>query len=168
MRDVEAKIHVVNGDTVRSFLERKWALFFKYLNINFIYEPERLPDGVSAIGYLPDFLIHEKLYLEIKPSIEIARQELNKPYGFVRETNKRLLVVVGDPPGETIIAVFKQKDGSINTNDVSWISWESLDSKTDIDICRETAAANYAKNEVIIGIETPIARCVDRFSRFRK
>lgn len=164
MRDIESKICVVGNNVVRSILERRWILFFKRLGINFEYEPERFPDGVTNIGYLPDILIYKELYLEIKPTVEIARQEIRKPYGFVRETNKRLLIVIGDPPAERITAIIRRENNTVTHKDVSWMSWEHLQEKTDIDICREAAAANYALNEVDISIYTPIQRCLAKIS----
>jgi len=158
MRDIESKMYAVKGDVVRSLLERRWLLFFSRLGIDFEYEPERFPDGVSSIGYLPDILIHGKLYLEIKPTLEIARQESRKPYGFVRQTNKRLLVVIGAPPGERMIAIIKTEDNKVAHRDVSWVSWEHLCKKTDVDSCREKAAANHAINDIDISLATPIHR----------
>ena len=167
MRDIESKISVIGDNVVRSYLERKWALFFQRLKIDFEYEPERLDDG-SNLGYLPDFLIHKELYLEIKPTIEIARKELKKPYGFVRETNKRLLIVIGDPPGERIIALIRLDNNNITYKDVSWMSWEHLERKSNLDIHRETAAANYALNEVDVSIHTPIQRYLSKIMPHKK
>ena len=166
MRDIESKISVIGDNVVRSYLERKWALFFQRLKIDFEYEPERLADG-SNLGYLPDFLIHKELYLEIKPTIEIARKELKKPYGFVQETNKRLLIVIGDPPGERMTALIRL-DNKITYKDVSWMSWEHLGKKSDLDIQRETAAANYALNEVDVNIHTPIQRYLSKIMPYGK
>lgn len=162
MRDAESKVCVVGKNIVRSMLERRWALFFDRLNIDCEYEPERFSDGVSKAGYLPDFLIHGKLYLEIKPTFEIAMQESKKPYGFVRETDKRLLIVIGDPPGHRMLAIIKTEDNEITYRDVTWMSWEHLGKKTDIDIGRGTAAANYALGEVDVSIHTPIQRVLSK------
>lgn len=168
MRDAESKICAVDNDVVRSLLERRWILFFKYLNIDFKYEPERFEDGISNMGYLPDFLIHENLYLEIKPTIEIAREELKKPYGFVRKTNKRLLIVIGNPPGERILAIFRSDNNKITYKDVTYISWETLREKSDFNGYRETAAANYAINKIDLNINTPIQRYLSRYSYHKK
>lgn len=162
MRDAEAKLCVVGKDSVRSMLERRWLLFFKRMNIDFEYEPERFPDGVSNIGYLPDMLVHGELYLEIKPTVEIAREEIRKPYGFVRETNKRLLIAIGEPPGDRVIAIMRLDDGRVTYKDVTWMSWAHLGMRSDIDICVETAAANYAMNEADTKIDTPLHRALSK------
>lgn len=164
MRDIDSKLNVFESDIFRSLLERKWALFFKYLGISFKYEPERFSDG-TTIGYLPDFLIYGKLYLEIKPTIEIAMNELKKPHGFVKETGSKLLIVIGDPPGTKMLAVVKREDGEIEHNDVSWIAWNTMDKRTKLDESREIAAVNYVNGEVDNKMTTHIARGLDKINR---
>lgn len=165
MRDVDAKLHVVSGSKVRSLLERRWIIFFNYLGVDVEYEPERFKDGVSNIGYLPDMLIHEKLYLEIKPTIEILRDEIKKPYGFVRNTGKRLLIVVGNPPGDMVLAIFKRENNSVGYKYVRDVSWHSLSKRNDIDIHKEKSAAMSAMNNIDSSLSTPIARCLDSLKK---
>ena len=159
MREYESKTCVVDNVVVRSILERKWALFFKYLKIKFIYEPERFQDGTSVV-YLPDFLIHDKLYIEIKPSIEIAMKEIRKSHEFVKRTDKRLLLAIGNPPGDKILAIVKQGNNTPRHSDVNWMSWNTLTQKQDIDIFREKSIANFVANKIDVSLATPIARCL--------
>jgi hypothetical protein len=57
---------VYKGYRFRSRLEARWACFFDAMGFGWTYEPEGfvLADGTR---YLPDFLIDDKLYAEVKP-----------------------------------------------------------------------------------------------------
>lgn len=49
--------------TFRSTLEASWAVMFDHLGWNWRYEPFRLN------GWIPDFILEEKLLVEIKPNL---------------------------------------------------------------------------------------------------
>jgi hypothetical protein len=56
-----------NGIKMRSILEVRWAIYFDFLGVQWIYEPVKfkIPGHKS---YTPDFfLVNEKVFLEIKP-----------------------------------------------------------------------------------------------------
>ncbi len=55
----------------RSALEARWAVFFDYLGLEYIYEPhcEEVETGGREVTYKPDFLLPIlDIYVEIKPS----------------------------------------------------------------------------------------------------
>jgi hypothetical protein len=56
----------VYGCNFRSQLEARWAVFFTYAGIPWQYEPRLLPlpDGRN---YLPDFLLWDSVWCEVKP-----------------------------------------------------------------------------------------------------
>jgi hypothetical protein len=57
------------GCRFRSRLEARWAVFFDTLGLKWRYEPE----GFSidwAVNYLPDFLVDDVGWIEIKPNTE--------------------------------------------------------------------------------------------------
>ena len=65
--NIESKPTKFKGILFRSQLEARWAYYFEFLSIKWIYEPKRffLKDGKS---YLPDFYFPEiNLYAEVKP-----------------------------------------------------------------------------------------------------
>lgn len=55
----------LNGIKFRSHLEARWSVCLSALNISWRYEPawHHLPSG----RYLPDFLLADRVWLEIKP-----------------------------------------------------------------------------------------------------
>ena len=54
------------GYRFRSRLEARWAVFFDYLNIKWLYEPEGFDLG-DGLYYLPDFYLPElDLWIEVK------------------------------------------------------------------------------------------------------
>ncbi|MFR7821860.1 MAG: hypothetical protein ACLU30_00550 [Odoribacter splanchnicus] len=85
-----------NGYRFRSRLEARWAVFFKYIHLDYEYEKEgfTLENGLS---YLPDFYIPSMdLYIEIKPSFsEITMDDALKMECF--GNNKQLMVIIGSP-----------------------------------------------------------------------
>lgn len=112
-RGVSSRLACVSGVVTRSLLEAKWLRFFALLNIAADYEPERFPDGMTEIGYLPDMYIHRSIYLEIKPTYRVFADEYRRPYGFVRTTGRSLLVSIGEPPGETVLVLCRRNNGSV-------------------------------------------------------
>jgi len=61
------------GYRFRSRTEARWAVFFEALGVDWLYEPEGfvLEDGTH---YLPDFLIENKFYVEVKGSEPTDRE----------------------------------------------------------------------------------------------
>ncbi len=58
-----------DGYHFRSRLEARWAVFFKTLNIKYLYEPQGF--DIDGVPYLPDFaiLLWKTLWAEVKPAI---------------------------------------------------------------------------------------------------
>lgn len=74
-RDIEATPTTYNGVRFRSRLEARWAVFWDELGVKWEYEPQtfKFLDGKQ---YTPDFWIVDlALWVEIKPSAKIAREE---------------------------------------------------------------------------------------------
>lgn len=63
----EVKPTKFGGVDFKSRLEAKWALFFKEWGIRWEYEPVRFTDGDMI--YTPDFRLHGRDMIEIKPTI---------------------------------------------------------------------------------------------------
>lgn len=104
---------IYDGYRFRSRLEARWAVFFKYSGIRYIYEPEgfRLADGTT---YLPDFYLPDyNTYVEIKSigaiiigrdgsdqlCFESGREDANKYVSFLTEVVKTAIymILIGDP-----------------------------------------------------------------------
>lgn len=87
---------IYNGYKFRSRLEARWAVFFKYLHLDYDYEVEgfKLENGLF---YLPDFYIPSMdLYIEIKPSFsEITMDDALKMECFGEK--KQLMIIIGSP-----------------------------------------------------------------------
>lgn len=104
---------IYDGYRFRSRLEAKWAVYFKYSEIRYIYEPEgfKLADGTA---YLPDFYLPDyNAYVEIKSidaiiinregsgqfSFESGREDAAKYASFLTEVVKTstYIILIGDP-----------------------------------------------------------------------
>lgn len=91
----QGKRTVFAGDCFRSQLEVRWALFFKALDLDYVYEKQ--PYGLLSGWYLPDFWLPKlKVFVEVKPwtggVIDSARyNELAQTTGYP------LLCVQGRP-----------------------------------------------------------------------
>ena len=60
---------VYNGYRFRSRLEARWAVFFDFIGLKYLYEMEGYTNG--TINYLPDFFIPSlDVFIEIKPFTE--------------------------------------------------------------------------------------------------
>ncbi len=93
---IEAIETTWSGFRFRSRLEARWAVFFKSLDIEFLYEPEafRLSDGTV---YLPDFYLPRiKFFAEVKPC-DFTSGELFKAEEITKGTGRQLLMLVGSP-----------------------------------------------------------------------
>lgn len=65
---------VYNGYRFRSRLEARWAMFFDFLGIPYVYEPEGLKIG--GICYLPDFYLPDcKQFFEVKGVMDSDSEE---------------------------------------------------------------------------------------------
>lgn len=51
----------------KSKLEAQWALYLEKLHLKFIYEPQSFKLGTRL--YTPDFLIENRLFIEVKPEV---------------------------------------------------------------------------------------------------
>lgn len=76
-RTQEHKISVVDGVTIRSALEARWATFFSAFGLKWEYEPTsfRLRDGHT---YTPDFKIEGLGWLEVKPTVGLLKESVRK------------------------------------------------------------------------------------------
>lgn len=85
---------VYKGYRFRSRLEARWAMFFDSLDLPYSYEPEGF--DLDGTWYLPDFLIANELWAEIKPNLS-GDGDAAKAERFVLETGKPLAMCWGDP-----------------------------------------------------------------------
>jgi hypothetical protein len=82
-----------NGNYFRSRLEAKWAYFFDWAEIKYVYEPEGFASDDGKHKYLPDFFLpktyqrgyNKGVYIEIKP--EIHEIEYDKYKWFDKPLN---------------------------------------------------------------------------------
>lgn len=147
MRSRAGSLRLVDGVFVRSILEAVWLRFFKALEIEAVYEPERFPDGVTRIGYLPDIYLPEmNLYVEVKPTYAIFQREKDRPEGFVRVTEKRLMVVCGDPEERERYFLIPGSGGHVYTR---WI-----------DRAAPWKARDGVPNDVLVAHESHLSRRV--------
>lgn len=84
-----------DGYLFRSRLEARWAVFFKYLNLAYSYEPEGFK--LKAGFYLPDFLLMDlKYWIEIKP-YGIEWPDDPRYFELAEKTDSLLFVLAGQP-----------------------------------------------------------------------
>lgn len=146
----------IDGYIVRSELEARWIEFFRRIGVDVIYEQERMPDGLSRIGYLPDLVIHREICMEIKPSEEVARAEAAKPFGYVRETGKALVIAVGPPPGDAVGVITRRHDKSIKFDYLRNFNWGLNNSQAQRQA--ERSAAVDCKSERFLGMGSWVVR----------
>lgn len=81
------------GCTFRSRLEAKWAVFFTFAEIPWLYEPRpfALPDGR---GYLPDFLLWGSVWCEVKPFLQTS----DKAQALACANPELCVVLLNGPP----------------------------------------------------------------------
>ena len=94
------------GYRFRSRLEARWAVFFDALKIRWEYEPEGFELG-GGLRYLPDFKLPDDgrfpdMWLEVKPDVVIARNEIDKVWSFAAQLKREarnvgVLVFRGEP-----------------------------------------------------------------------
>lgn len=97
MRTIRHKQAKVYDTITRSKLEARWAIFFRELNLNWKYEPERLY-GSGRI-YLPDFYIEGFGYVEIKPTLQL----------FIEETAEKVAAIAVDHPHIKVYGFFADR-----------------------------------------------------------
>lgn len=106
-----------NGYRFRSRLEARWAVFFDTLEIPYEYEPEGF--DLKDFWYLPDFLLGQCLWAEIKPKdpneIEILKCEL-----LARGTGNRCLILVETPDWKGMYQSV-DKDGLTRLRPIEWL-----------------------------------------------
>jgi hypothetical protein len=106
------------GYRFRSRLEARWAVFFDALNIKWKYEYEGyiLEDGTK---YLPDFLINDEIYAEVKP-FELLPEERHKVELFGKEYP--IILLIGEPQlirYEIIAPPFSKPLDKIKKNEIT-------------------------------------------------
>ena len=85
-----------DGIEYRSRTEARWAVFFRYLNIDFEYEKEGYQ--TSKGWYVPDFwLPEENCWIEIKGAVDGHREHMSKLMEVCMATNTYGFVFVGSP-----------------------------------------------------------------------
>ena len=85
-----------NGNSFRSKIEARWALFFDTLNIKYKYELEGY--DLEGLYYLPDFWLPDlNMFVEIKglPMNETDRQKVKR---LSKISNKKVLILTGSIP----------------------------------------------------------------------
>lgn len=88
-----------NGYRFRSRLEARWAVFFKTMNIKYIYEHEGFDLG-QAGWYLPDFYLPEYDYqVEIKPTDDVPSDEIEKVRSLAKERTDGSVYILHGVPG---------------------------------------------------------------------
>ncbi len=80
----------IYNTTTRSRLEARWAIFFRELNLKWIYEPIALRGGVRS--YTPDFRVQGFGYIEIKPTLELFIQESSERIAAVAHANPNIKI----------------------------------------------------------------------------
>jgi hypothetical protein len=98
-RNVTALETTFGGVTFRSRTEARWAVFFRALDLEYRYEPERL-NLSSGDTYLPDFFLPDlSAYFEVKPhSDAIVTVESVKARTLAEDRPKqRVWLAVGAP-----------------------------------------------------------------------
>jgi len=93
MMEIKAIPTEYKGYKFRSRLEARWAVFFDTMGYEWVYEPEgfELENGTR---YLPDFIIDNTYYVEIKP-VEFNELEILKCKLLAKQTKKEVLMLVG-------------------------------------------------------------------------
>lgn len=77
----------------RSRTEARWAVFFKQLDIKYLYEDQGF--AVDGTGYLPDFLLpSQSIIAEVKPSFDADPDGVQKLRNLVAARGKERGVVL--------------------------------------------------------------------------
>jgi hypothetical protein len=85
-----------DGCLFRSRLEARFAVYFNYLGVEWLYEPEGFELGING-RYLPDFFFPKfKLYAEVKP-IKFNYLEHSKCRRLANLTQCNVIELVGIP-----------------------------------------------------------------------
>lgn len=112
------------GYKFRSRLEARWAVAFDELRIQWEYEPQgyELPDGTQ---YLPDFKLHDKLFVEVKGSLDELGAK--KVLGLASAGHEVLLLEDiphagrGGPDFHALSPAIGRRAGAVQVNQVSLI-----------------------------------------------
>lgn len=93
------------GDCFKSRLEARWAMFFRCLGIEYIYEKESF--GLLSGWYVPDFwLCKERIWIEVKPRFS-DRLDTMRYVELARSTGNPLVCLMGKPEkGKYDVLVF--------------------------------------------------------------
>lgn len=98
---------IYNNQEFRSSLEARWALYFDLIGAEWVYEPDayKLPSG----NYLPDFLVSDKVFVEVKPDSFEAINTESKLEEFAKELrlSDKLVTCVYGAPGPSPFSFIK-------------------------------------------------------------
>lgn len=109
-----------NGYKFRSRLEARWAVFFDQLHVPYLYEPEGF--DLDGVWYLPDFFLQEgialfgsaerlrNVWIEIKPNLDLDKEEKRKAALFTQRTGYELLLIAGDPGQATTLSLITYQE----------------------------------------------------------
>jgi hypothetical protein len=96
---IQAIETLYRGYRFRSRLEARWAVFFDALGLSWKYEAEgyEFPNYPHPIRYLPDFVIQDVGFFEVKGSIPSDEESL-KTLLLCGESKDRCYIAVGEIP----------------------------------------------------------------------
>lgn len=117
MASVQVIPTLFDGHHYRSRLEARYAVLFRELGIEFLYEPEAFRTGKS--GYIPDFFLpHIKFFAEVKPG-NFNPEELAKAQCLAQATGRPVLKLIGEPAAKNYAAIhfIPFDDGSFDFED---------------------------------------------------
>jgi len=99
---IQAKPTIFNGRQFRLRMEARWAVFFDFLHIEYLYEPawDAVKVGWAYVNYKPDYFLPAPLalWVEIKPRHidNLSYLEMLKTIGWTKEYGS-ILILVGQP-----------------------------------------------------------------------
>lgn len=107
--DIEAQPTDYAGVKFRSQLEACWASFFDLNEIEWEYEPIRLP------GWIPDFRLFGKFLCEVKPIPMTGFAVASTEYQWIRKTlGNGQVLIFGDGPSECLACMVHSDGMSIS------------------------------------------------------
>lgn len=102
------------GQNFRSRLEARWAVFFDYLSIKWVYEPEGYDLG-DGVWYLPDFYLSDfnhGVFAEVKPD----GGDFTKAILFGKQCDKGIWLCEGNPDLKIYKFVDEVEDDTVIPN----------------------------------------------------
>lgn len=118
--DIKPIETIYNGYRFRSRLEARWAVFFDEAHISYEYELEGFDLG-NGQRYLPDFFLPSmSVFVEVKPTREISRTDLQKMVTFGVDGDRRLMLIIGSPTREEMFLLDRRTSEG-------WCSFEPME-----------------------------------------